>query len=119
MGNLCARRVVHHHVHVHQYRHAVEDTDEQDPWVVIPNPDIPRNRRFRRVVCKVIKLFRLRTIWSKAGSWLNTQAARNPQNHRIRVVMTYIFTHFPRTVLRNTKTVFDHLQRRRGALTYR
>ena len=119
MGNFCARRVIHHHVHVHQRIHEVEAHDEQDPWIVIPNPATPRNVRFQRVVRRAIKLLRLRLIWSKAGSWLNTHAARNPQNHRIRVVMSYIFTHFPRTVLRNTKTMFDHLQRRRGALTYR
>ena len=94
---------------------AALDVEEQE-WLVIPQEEnTPRNIRFRAATRRVIKLLRLRMIFSRAGSY----PSRQPQNARIRRTMTEIFTSWPRTILRGTKVIFDHLERRRGALVYR
>jgi len=98
---------------------AALDVEEQE-WQVIPHEEnTPRNIRFRAATRRVIKLLRLRKIFSRAGSYLNTAASRQAQNARIRRTMTEIFTSWPRTILKGTKVIFDHLERRRGELVYR
>ena len=111
MGNLCSRR----------HRHIQHDDEDEDAWVVVQNAHVPNpihRRRFQRAVRRIKHLLRLRKIWSRAGSWLNTAAARNPRNARMRTIMVHIFTHWPLTVLRNSKRIFEHLRRERGRLVY-
>ena len=95
---------------------------EDDQWLVIndiPNQEHPSRIRFRKTVRKIIKLLALRKIFSRAGSYLNTAMSRRQENARIRRVMTEIFTSCPRSILRGTKVIFDHLKRERGVLMYR
>ena len=125
MGNLCNRRNRVHDNHDDQMFH---DVDDEDIWLLIPD-DIapvvqeflapPRGRvRFQRAVKRIKHLLRLRRIWSRSGSWLNTAASRQPHNARMRAIMTHIFTNWPLTVLRNTRVIFAHLRRERGRLVY-
>ena len=96
-----------------------QDVEEQE-WLVVPaEENIPRNIRFRSATRRIIELLRLRKIFSRAGSYLNTAASRQPQNARIRRVVTEILTSWPRTILKGTKVFFDHLERHRGVLVYR
>ena len=131
MGNICHRRNrLHDHENIQNHNdvfHDIED-DENDIWLLIPDDVAPvvqqflaphhGRTRFQRAVRRIKHLLRLRRIWSRAGSWLNTAAARNPRNARVRATMSHIFTHWPRTVLGNTKTIFAHLRRERGRLVY-
>ena len=80
---------------------------------------VVHNNKFKKAVHKVIKLLTLRRIWSRSGSYLNTAHARLPENSNTRRIMAFIFTSWPRTVLRNTKSLFDHLKREKGQLTYK
>lgn len=117
MGNTCPRR----HTNMEQPQIA-----EEEEWlvipIVIPEPEQPvainPNRRFKNTVNKIKKLLILRKLFARAGSYLNTSGSRRAENARIRAVMSYIFTSWPRTVLRNTKPLFNHLRRERGQLVY-
>ena len=98
---------------------AALDVEEQE-WLVVPAEENNQtNIRFRSITRRIIKLLRLRKIFSRAGSYLNTAASRLPQNARIRRTMTEIFTSWPRTILKGTKVIFVHLKRVRGVLVYR
>ena len=111
MGNICARRRVDPVITV---------VTDNEPWLIITPVQIQHKpNRFQRVVKKVIKLLKLRKIWARSGNWLNLYKAELPRNAHIRRTMTEIFTSWPRTVLCNTKPVFDHLKRERGVLQYK
>ena len=112
MGNLCARR------HAPLVNPHVSD-DVNEAWIVVDSVPVLHAHRFKRVVRRVKHLLRLRKIWSRAGSWLNTAASKNPAHHRMRSIMIHIFTRWPQTVLKNTKPVFEHLKRERGKLVYK
>ena len=107
MGN-CPRRNV-------EPVHNVDD----DEWLIIAHNPIAHTLKFKKAVTKIIKLLKLRKIWSKAGSWLNTSSAREARNTRIRTVMSHIFATWPQHVLKNSKAIFGHLKRNRGILVYR
>ena len=95
---------------------------EDEQWLFtneIPDEEHQSRTRFRRTVRKIVKLLAFRKIFSRAGSYLNTSMSRRPQNAHIRRVMTEIFTSWPTTILKGTKVIFDHLERRRGVLVYR
>ncbi len=120
MGNACSRRRHIEHIPTVE-SDGIIVADE--PWVLItghtPNYNHPLILHFKKVVRRVKHLLRLRRIFARAGSWLNTASASNPRFTRIRNIYMNIWTQWPRTVLRGTKVVFDHLERRRGILVYK
>ena len=92
---------------------------EEEEWTLIINPvGHAPNGRFIRIVKRVMNLLILRRIFAKAGSYLNTSVSRRAENAHIRAVMAHIFTSWPRTVLKSSKTIFSHLRRNRGQLEY-
>ena len=114
MGN-CHRRqgTYRHHRDIH------EDLYHEDEWTLIVNQvGHTPNGRFIRIVKRVMKLLILRRIFAKAGHYLGTSVSRRAENAHIRTVMAYIFTTWPRAVLKNNKTIFGHLKRERGRLVY-
>ena len=98
---------------------AALDVEEQE-WLVIPQEvNTPRNIRFRAATRKIVKLIRLRKIWSKAGRWLQLPISRQPRYVSTRRIISYIFASWPTTVLRGSKALFAHLERVNGRLVYR
>jgi hypothetical protein len=97
--------------------------DEQE-WTLIPseentNTTTTTNTRFKRSVKRIIKLLQWRKLFARSGMYLQTSRSRRTENARIRRVMTEIFTTWPRTILKKTKVIFEHLKRERGVLIYR
>ena len=104
---------------MHQQDIQEQDIPHEDEWTLITDiVDHTHNRRFIRIVKRVMNLLILRRIFARAGHYLGTSVSRRAENARIRAVMTYIFTTWPRTVLKNSKTIFSHLRRNRGQLVY-
>ena len=100
--------------------HSTNVTDEE-PWIIVNQDDQHSIGliRFQRAVKRVCKLLRLRIIWSRSGSWLNTSYAKQSHNAHIKSVMTHIFASWPRTVLSKTKPLFSHVKREKGKLVYK
>ena len=96
-----------------------QDAEEQEWLVIPPEENIPRNIRFRSATRRVIKLLRLRKIWSKAGRWLQLPTSRQQRYVSTRRIISHIFESWPTTVLRGFKAIFAHLERVNGRLVYR
>ena len=94
--------------------------DEQE-WTLIPSEvnTTTTNTRFKRSVERIIKLLQWRKLFARSDMYLQTSRSRRTENARIRRVMTEIFTTWPRTILKKTKVIFEHLKRERGVLIYR
>ena len=105
MGNICHRR------------RNMTDTIEENEWIVIQHTE--SNLRFKRVVKKIMNILIMRKIYARAGSYLNTSTSRKPENAHIRKTMSDIFSQWPRTALKGTKVIFNHVKRERGQLVYR
>jgi len=99
--------------------HLVDDVPDVE-HVIDPVVDqVPRNRRFIRAVRKIKTLLILRRIYAQAGHYLDTANSRLPENTRLRLLMKSIFTTWPRTVLRRTAIIFNHVKRENGRLVYK
>jgi len=100
-------------------QHNNQDIIEEGQWIVVVEQEHIPNRRFICTVKRIMHLLVLRRIFARAGNYLGTSISRRPENANIRAVMTHIFTQWPRTVLKNSKNLFDHLKRYRGKLVYK
>ena len=76
------------------------------------------NKKFIKVVNKIKLLLFARRIFAQSGSYLNTSISRRSEQAHVRAVMTHIFIVWPKTILKNTKSLFSHLKRRQGKLVY-
>ena len=114
MGNCQRRNSINNAINTD-----VEQEQEQEQeWLLIPaQPRTPG--RFHRAVRTIIKLLKLRIVFAHAGHYLDNPISRRHSNRHIRAVMTEIFTRWPRTVLRGTKAIFDHVKRVNGVLVYK
>ena len=120
MGNFCARRRAVNQIDVN----GLIAIEADEPWIVIPHainqaqPNEGRHR-FIKSVRRIVRLLFLRRVHSRLGSWLNTAASRQPHNASTRRIIAHMYATWPRTILRNTARIFEHLQRQRGVLVYR
>ena len=71
--------------------------------------------RFRVYGKKIVRLLRLRRVWSSMGSWLNTAASHRS---RRRILIASIWRELSVTI-RRYAALFRHLHRIRGQLCYR
>ena len=100
---------------------------EDDIWHLVDNipvidpviDQVPRNRRFIKAVRRIKTLLILRRIYARAGHYFDTANSRLPENTRLRMLMKSIFTTWPRTVLRRTAIIFNHVKRENGRLVYK
>ena len=89
------------------------------PQHVVNNSTRSTVPHLRETVKRIIKLLMLRKIHSRIGSWLNTSMSRTEQARATRKTLATLYATWPRTVLRRTACIFDHLERRRGILQYK
>ena len=116
MGQFCSRRA-HSIILIQEQQPIIEVNIDDDDWDVIPLGR--RNIRFIRAVKRIRNLLALRLLHSRFGSWLNTTASRAANKQRIRRTIAQLYSVLPRTALRGTAIIFNHLQRRGGKLFYK
>ena len=97
----------------------MENNHEEHEWTIIPLEENSSITKFRKIVRRIVMLLSLRQVYARAGRYLQSTRSRSVHNTRVREVMTYIFTTWPKTVLKGTKIIFVHLKRERGVLMYR
>jgi hypothetical protein len=115
---LCCRRCrqVDQPLNMNQHFDIADVNQDNDEWQLIPAP--VTNVRFRSTVKKIIKLLRYRRIFAHAGHWLQT-VGRTQRGSQLYQHYSSIFTSWPRTLLKGTSVLFNHLERRHGVLCYR
>ena len=88
----------------------------EDEWLLVPAPNT--SSKFKKAIKRIIKLLRLRRIFASSGHWLQTVGKRIP-GHPDKPLHAHIFNNWPKTILKRTAVIFNHLERRNGVLLYK